>query len=150
MSSGIASTKQTMSKVSPSKIAENAAKPIHSTYRATQRMLSPRRYTDRIFAYLAKMRTSLIVYGVMGIASLVIVNQASYMGLLYMIRHRYDHNKRFSLLGVDMVWIYQWLNIPYHGSEQRGDQSDVDEDGQQSIERSDDAHGLMEERHIQD
>merc|ERR1719362_732081 len=47
VTTGITSTKQTMAKVgqiSPSKIAENAAKPIHSTYRATQRLLSPRRY----------------------------------------------------------------------------------------------------------
>ena len=34
-----------------------------------------------------------------------------------MIRHRYDKNKQFSLLGMDMCWIYQWLNIPYHGSD---------------------------------
>merc|ERR1711951_244844 len=119
-------------------IAANATKPIHSTYRATQRILSPRRYTDRIFVYLAKMKRSLIVYGVMGIASLMIINQASYMGLLYMIRHRYDENQQFSLLGMDMVWIYKWLNIPYHGSDhdplQQGDCNKKGDDRNDTID----------------
>eukprot|EP00483_Globobulimina_turgida_P010693 UN10714 len=61
------------------------------------------------------MKIWLMIYGCVGITSLMIVNQLSYMGLLYMIRHRYEENKKISLFGVDMVWIYHWLNIPYDG-----------------------------------
>ena len=55
-----------------------------------------------------------MIYGFIGIASIMIVNQLSYMGLLYMIRHRYDQDMEFKLLGLDMTWIYKWLNIPYN------------------------------------
>ena len=60
------------------------------------------------------MKRYLLIYGCVGIASLMVVNQLSYMGLLYMIRHRYDEDNEAKIFGIDMSWIYQWLNIPYN------------------------------------
>ena len=106
VSSGLSSTKKTMSNISPSKIAASATKPIHSTYKATQKILNPNRWTTKLFGFLSKMKTRIMVYGCVGIASLMIVNQLSYMGLLYMIRHRYEENKKVTLFGIEMVRLF--------------------------------------------
>ena len=114
VSSGIKSTTDTISSISPTKIASTATKPITSTYKATQRILNPNRYLNKIWDWVQKIKRYILIYGCIGIASLMIVNQFSYMGLLYMIRHRYDEENEMKVFGIDMTWIYTWLNIPYN------------------------------------
>jgi len=111
--SSISSTVHTLQNVSPTKIATAATKPIHSTYRATQRILSPTRWTNKLWMLANRVKTWLIIYGCVGVASFMMVNQLSYMALLYMVRHRYDTDVNRTLLGMDMAWMYEWLNIPY-------------------------------------
>lgn len=114
VSSGIKSTTDTISSINPTKIASAATKPITSTYKATQRILNPNRYLNKIWNWVQKMKRYILIYGCIGIASIMIVNQMSYMGLLYMVRHRYDEDNEMKVFGIDMTWIYTWLNIPYN------------------------------------
>ena len=82
------------------------------------------------------MKTYLLIYGFIGIGSIMVVNQLSYMGLLYMVRHRYDEDNEMKVFGVDMTWIYQWLNIPYNQKlhQKEGVDMKVNVDGYVEIE----------------
>merc|ERR1712154_262665 len=98
--STFASSKQRMAKLSQ-------LRPFNSSYTAMQKILDPNRWRKPFI----QMKRCLLVYGSLSVASLMAVNQMSYMALLYLIRHRYDENNKVQLFGMDMVWIHRWLNI---------------------------------------
>ena len=86
------------------------------------------------------MRTSLLVFGFAGAASLFSVNSLVYMALLSLIRHRYDDDAaQRTVLGVEMAWLYRWLNIPHCGDGQATEddgkgEKDGDSDGEMQIQ----------------
>eukprot|EP01084_Bolivina_argentea_P125618 222544_1 len=152
VSSSVSSAGQTMSNI-PSKMVSVATKPIYSTYKATQNIINPNKWTNKLFNYFNRIKTWILIYGCVGIASLMIVNQFSYMGLLYMIRHRYDENKKITLFGMDMVWIYKWLNIPYNGdinSQRNKLLNDSEKDNDCKDNEQNKKEYVLDERQIQD
>eukprot|EP01084_Bolivina_argentea_P236393 397480_1 len=97
----------------PSEISSSATNSMKSTYKTIQKLLNPNTWTSKLYASISRIKHWILIYGFVGIVSLMVVNQLSYMGLVYAVRHRYDENHKLQLFGMDMSWIYNWLNIPF-------------------------------------
>lgn len=103
----------------------------------------PKEWKKNVNHSYQSMRFSIITYCVLGISMFMMVNQSTYISLVYIIRHRYDAEflQKHPFLATNMKVLCLWMNVPYvqySETQLEGNESkdDVSEDGKSENEET--------------